>query len=233
MVTVFLVSGHEIEANVDMSIIMICYSYIIPRDYGFAPNPFYGNCTLATCKPRIRNAASIGDWVIGCGSARNNASGFLVFAMRVDLKLHFNDYWISAQYLCKRPIMNGSLKQMYGDNIYHFDQAQNRWIQEDSHHSDEDGRENENNKERDLQSEHVLISSLFWYFGGAPPEIPRSFRQEGADICCTNRGHKIIRDENLIRRFISWLQTEASPGYNTDPLQFTSFKRYRGERHRA
>ena len=30
------------------------YSYIITRDYGFAPNPFGGVCTLATCKPKIR-----------------------------------------------------------------------------------------------------------------------------------------------------------------------------------
>src|SRR5882762_6472831 len=45
------------------------YSYVVARDFGFAPNPFYGFCTLATCKPRIRAHACVGDWVLGTGSA--------------------------------------------------------------------------------------------------------------------------------------------------------------------
>lgn len=28
---------------------MRCFSYIVARDYGFAPNPFHGFCTLANC----------------------------------------------------------------------------------------------------------------------------------------------------------------------------------------
>jgi hypothetical protein len=46
------------------------YVYVVDRDFGFAPNPFYGVLTLATCKPRIRSVASMGDWVIGVGGAR-------------------------------------------------------------------------------------------------------------------------------------------------------------------
>lgn len=45
------------------------YAYSITRDFGFAPNPFHGICTLATCKPRIRKAANIGDWILGIGGA--------------------------------------------------------------------------------------------------------------------------------------------------------------------
>ncbi|WP_171031592.1 hypothetical protein [Eubacterium sp. BSD2780061688b_171218_H5] len=33
---------------------MIVYEYVMKCDTGFAPNPFYGTCTLACCKPRIR-----------------------------------------------------------------------------------------------------------------------------------------------------------------------------------
>ena len=46
---------------------MKIYSYIVKRDYGFAPNPFYGYCTLATCKPVIRKHAEIGDIIVGIG----------------------------------------------------------------------------------------------------------------------------------------------------------------------
>ena len=33
------------------------YSYIVARDFGFAPNPFNGVLTLATCKPIVRKGA--------------------------------------------------------------------------------------------------------------------------------------------------------------------------------
>jgi hypothetical protein len=209
---------------------MKCYSYVVARDYGFAPNPFYGHCTLATCKPRIREAASKGDWVLGCGSAKHKASGFLVYAMQVDEKLHFNDYWKSKKFRGKRPTMNGSLKQMYGDNIYHFDQSKKRWVQVDSHHSNRDGSENEYNKKRDLKSEYVLISSQFWYFGGHPLKLVSRFRNGKSCVCCTGRGYRIIRDEELVSQFISWVGKQAMQGYRADPLHFTSFRRYRGDR---
>ena len=41
------------------------YSYIVARDFGFAPNPFNAVLTLATCKPIVRKGAEVGDFVIG------------------------------------------------------------------------------------------------------------------------------------------------------------------------
>lgn len=32
------------------------FSYVVETDSGFAPNPFFGVCTLARCKPSIRRA---------------------------------------------------------------------------------------------------------------------------------------------------------------------------------
>jgi len=40
------------------------YSYVVRYDSGFAPNPFGGYCTLATCKPEIRKTAQLGDWLV-------------------------------------------------------------------------------------------------------------------------------------------------------------------------
>ena len=68
------------------------HSYVVARDFGFAPNPFFGFCTLATCKPKIRSVAAIGDWVIGTGSRTKQRDGHLVFAMRVSETLSFGDY---------------------------------------------------------------------------------------------------------------------------------------------
>ena len=35
-------------------------AYIVSTDAGLAPNPFWGVCTLAVCKPRIRRFAEVG-----------------------------------------------------------------------------------------------------------------------------------------------------------------------------
>lgn len=34
------------------------YAYVMTYDTGFAPNPFYGVCTLACCKPKIRSSVA-------------------------------------------------------------------------------------------------------------------------------------------------------------------------------
>ena len=69
------------------------FSYVLTRDYGFAPNPFNGICTLATCKPRIRKVAVAGDWIFGTSSVRSGKRPCLVYAMKVSEKITFNQYW--------------------------------------------------------------------------------------------------------------------------------------------
>src|SRR5271166_5243641 len=95
------------------------YIYVVARDFGFAPNPFHGFCTLATCKPAIRSTAQIGDWIIGMGGADLRALGRCIFAMRVTEASSFDQYWPDPACRAKRPVRNGSKKMMVGDNIYH------------------------------------------------------------------------------------------------------------------
>ena len=77
------------------------YSYVVRWDTGFAPNPFHGFCTLALCKPQVRNAAEVGDWIIGTGSKGNKLAGVLVYAMRVTEILTFNEYWHDDRFRSK------------------------------------------------------------------------------------------------------------------------------------
>ena len=165
---------------------MRLFSYIVARDYGFAPNPFYGYCTLATCKPGIRSSADIGDWVIGTGAkTKYGLSGHLMDAMKVEEVLEFDAYWTDPRFRCKRPVLNGSLKQVYGDNIYHRESG--RWVQVDSHHSLDSGRQNQRNIIRDTSANRVLIARKFVYFGSTAPVIAKRFRPykpTDEDICC-------------------------------------------------
>ncbi|HBR1668224.1 TPA: hypothetical protein L9M06_003178 [Klebsiella quasipneumoniae subsp. quasipneumoniae] len=68
------------------------FSYKIVRDFGFAPNPFHDYCTLATCKPKIRNAAQPGDLIFGCGSSHLNLEDKLIYVMLVEEKMLFQEY---------------------------------------------------------------------------------------------------------------------------------------------
>lgn len=199
---------------------MRLFSYVVARDYGFAPNPFYGGCTLATCKPTIRRVASVGDWIVGTGSSLMDRNGFLVYVMRVTETMTFNEYWDDVRFLRKRPNLRGSKKMAFGDNIY-FRNASGRWHQQDSHHSYEDGSANAYNIQRDTKTNRILLSTDFAYWGGSGPEISRQFRNyDGFDICA-KRNHKSRFPEALITEFISWFRDLNAEGFLGVPLDWS------------
>lgn len=200
---------------------MKVYSYVVARDYGFAPNPFYGACTLATCKPNIRKSAQVGDWVVGTGSKRYGLNGKLVYAMKVTEILTYDQYWNDPRFYQKRPNLRGSLKQAYGDNIYHRNPKTGRWVQVDSHHSRAGGSPNQANICRDTKSQNVLVGTEFAYWGGDGPRIPGRFRRGGGlDICCTLQGHKCIFPEEFVKEFITWIQSLGERGFIRRPRMF-------------
>src|SRR3989442_8398649 len=205
---------------------MKLFSYVLARDYGFAPNPFYGWCTLATCKPRIRAGAAVGDWVMGTGAkGRYGLVGHLVFAMRVEKTCDFDAYWNDPRFSVKKPVLNGSLKQVYGDNIYHRERG--RWRQQDSHHSYDRGRPNPHNVARDTSVNRVLLSTRFVYFGSNAPAIPKRFRTytpTGEEICCPGQGHRVL-SSRLAEAFENWLEQRGDWGLQGMPLEFRRHQR--------
>jgi len=181
------------------------YMYVVARDFGFAPNPFHGVCTLATCKPMIRRAAQAGDWVIGMGGAQLKAVGRCIYAMQVTDALTFDAYWDDPEYRCKRPVRNGSRKTIMGDNIYHRPAGATEWVQEDSHHSQIDGRPEPSNIKNDTQTNRVLISRNFYYFGEAAPSIPAAiFAHLGYKNGIGHRKYTLAQAQPLL----DWLDAE-------------------------
>ena len=192
---------------------MRIFSYIVARDYGFAPNPFFGSCTLATCKPVLRGAASAGDWVIGTGSKRQKREGHLVYALLVSETMTFNEYWQSELFQQKKPNLRGSTKQAFGDNIY-FKDSVGQWHQQDSHHSYTDGSPNPHNAKTDTRVDRVLIGTDYMYWGDSGPAISPAFRNyNGADICATGRHHRSIFPQRLVSDFVTWLRSLNADGY--------------------
>ncbi|TAY27683.1 hypothetical protein ELH93_28565 (plasmid) [Rhizobium leguminosarum] len=198
---------------------MAVYMYVVARDFGFAPNPFHGYCTLATCKPRTRSVAQVGDWIIGMGGGQLGAVGRCIFAMQVSQVMSFNEYWDSPNFLSKRPVRNGSRCMMLGDNIYNRD-SDGAWHQMDSHHSQPDGSPDPDNIRNDTQTNRVLISDRFFYFGKEAPEVP-------ADIL-TKMGYRNLRNHRVFKDdectvLLNWLLNGYSQHTNEimgDPFQF-------------
>lgn len=196
------------------------YSYVVARDYGFAPNPFYGVCTLATCKPRIRSVASVGDWVLGTGSAARKRSGHVVYAMRVTEAMSFDAYFTDARFAQKKPCLFGSRKQAFGDNIYHKGHSRT-WRQLNSHHSHADGRPNIANVDNDTQTDRVLISADFIYWGGEGPKIPAKFRRYGGIDICALRNHKSEFPAHMVVDFVNWIRSLGVRGFVGKPLDWS------------
>jgi hypothetical protein len=202
---------------------MTLFSYVVARDYGFAPNPFNNICSLATCKSDIRYQAQVGDWIVGTGAKKKfNLLGHLIYAMKVSEKLDFDAYWNDPKFRVKKPHMNGSRKNAFGDNIYH--RENNAWQQANSHHSNYDGTINDHNLKRDTKHPQVLISDHFYYLGQKHEKLP----DELLVICKKGQGYKRTHEACVVQSFINWVEESFSPGLIGLPLQFEKFERYDG-----
>jgi hypothetical protein len=205
------------------------YSYLVEHDFGLAPNPFGGFCTLTVCKPQIRKSRNlqIGDWIIGtCSKAlevsfRRRLRHHLIYAMQVSEIMLMEDYWNDIRFKCKKPILNGSLTLMYGDNFYHKDNHGN-WIQEDSAHSNTDGTPNIKHLKIDTGGKNVLVSEHYFYFGQNAPALPANLKT----VCHTAIGQKklTIAEGN---EFIIWLTSKYQPGIYGKPINWLIYNQQR------
>lgn len=198
------------------------FSYIVKRDFGFAPNPFYGVLTLATCKPLIRKYADVGDYVIGNAPIAHEHK--LIFMAKVGEISTFDFYWEDIRFQCKKPKMNGSRKKLYGDNIYHRDELGN-WIQSNSHHSLKDGSVNLHNLHKDTGTTvKVLICNQFFYFGKSMFNLPQEY------CTCIHRGRGHHRPENNVAELLwRYLGNNYPMGMINIPNQFNNFDWYDGK----
>ena len=192
------------------------FSYVVLRDYGFAPNPFYGVCTLATCKPKIRGVATVGDWIVGLSSVARRRPRRLVYVMQVAEAIAFDDYWMDPRFQSKRPNLRGSLKQAFGDNIYSRT-PDGDWRQEDSHHSHADGRENKANTRLDTSADRVLVGEEFAYWGGAGPLRPERIDGYDGRILDVGYGHRSRFPPGLVEAFVQWFRNLRATGYIGEP----------------
>ena len=203
---------------------MKCYSYKMDHDFGFAPNPFWGVMTLATCKGSIRSSSNleIGDLVIATGGrVLNKYIGHLIFAMKVEKIITFDEYWNNPDFQCKKPVFNGSVMQMYGDNVYHTNPQTKEVIQERCAHTVEGKNPKDTGQyRRDIRGKNVLISRNFYYFGANAPELPDEFKHMASTVRNMECNHV---DEETVKKFADWLQSNYKVGIHGDPINWKEF----------
>ena len=209
---------------------MHCFRYRMDHDYGFAPNPFWGSLTLACCKAQIRNsrALAVGDWIVGLGSVAMGNEGSVIYAAQIDKVITFDEYWNSPDFQVKKANVNGTLVQMYGDNVYHT--VNGEVVQEPCAHSkDPNGRQ----KKSDVSGKNVLVCERFYYFGDQAPTLPKELAYIG-DTGNPRAIRYTDMDDFKIQPFIEWLANNYETGIHGDPCNWKEFNRdkyevYEGE----
>jgi Nucleotide modification associated domain 2 len=180
--------------------------YKMTHDNGFAPNPFHGYLSLATCKPSIRRTRVKGDWVAGFASKalvqHARARGVqlpymgLVYLMQVtEDPLPLAAYFDDPRFAKKKPNLNARTQKLRcGDNIYSSNGRDTyRWWPNDYHP--------EGSLLHDTGGRNALISSKFWYFGRNAlvpqegwPMFLREKLSEGRTFYCPNSFLRRIQD---------------------------------------
>ena len=183
-------------------------TYVVTHDTGFAPNPFWGYCTLAACTPnhmgiRLRKW----DWIVGTEPAARGSR--LVYAMRVSEILPFEAYYSDPRFGKKKPVRTGTWKQRCGDNIYHKD-ADAKWQQHSSLFHN-----NRQYRKQDLKHPYVFIAEHFYYFGKQAQEL----RPQYHSLTLKRQGVKCNHKPEVVNGFLEWLQTNFEPGVHGQPRE--------------
>lgn len=196
------------------------YRYVVRYDAGTAPNPFNGWCTLAICKPRIRKAARVGDWVIGfralnLGNVRTDY-GHVLYAMQVAESLTFAEYWNDRRFVSRRP----SRENLQPDNFYRpmispIGEPTLAWVPNRVHESDASAR--------DLSGKCVLVATKFWYFGDRSADENMRLPLDLLHLAARTQGHVVRKNRKSddVGMLTAWLEQfpQGISGKPTTPLQ--------------
>ncbi len=176
----------------------LLYSYCIPVDDGAAPNPYWGICTLAICKPVIRRNAQVGDWVVGTGSTGKGLANKVVYAMEVTSVKTLAEYnsYCERKTPNKIPdLLSDDITKRAGDCIY---------FQRGGGLKQRRGVHNARNYKTDVKGENVLLSEHFYYFGKDAVELPEDLRS----IVKQGQGHRSHSNDYWAKDFITWVTSD-------------------------
>lgn len=198
---------------------MKLYTYRLDHDLGFAPNPFYGFCTLACCKTVTRRVASTGDFIAGMAGKIGLHSHYkrLIFWMQVSQDMSFTEYWNDPHFVSKRPVVGAYKQKAVGDNTYRKDNG--NWKYETSMHYIPSRPLTHGNVHTDTKTDRVLIGKNFTYWGNKAPLLSDEHFQ-----MFPVRNHKWEHSDKEKQSFFDQYINIGAQGFIGDPIDWKNPK---------
>ena len=204
-------------------------SYRLTYDTGFAPNPFHGVLTLATCTPNHKRAnLQKGDYIVGFESnslrdERQKAGlcpqkdNLLIYVAEVSETLGLNEYFNDPRFNKKKYKKSKCWKLRRGDNVYYKTDNTWKWLRGHTHDDKSIDFFNKSDltklKEstgnviyQDIYGNKVFVCKNFTYFGDKCQEFDKRFldcivKKQGMKYCYeTDAGFKDFK--NYLDRLI-------------------------------
>lgn len=147
----------------------------------------------------IRKHADLNDVIIGiAGSGKRGLGRYhpqLIYWMRVDEILTFDEYWNDPRFKRKRPQIPGPKMNMVGDRTYRHERGAPDWSFDTSMHfiasaPQIDGGHVVN----DTKVDRVLLTKYYTYWGRLGPKVPNHL----LPLFPVRRGQKCTRDGELL-----------------------------------
>jgi hypothetical protein len=130
------------------------FIYKVRTDNGGAPAVFRGRLSLAICKPRIRAAAEVGDWIVGIAGKSLHPDSGLLYIAQVDEVLENGEYYRDGRF-ARRP-----------DAVYEWKGGRLNLRADPRFHGPENAGSDIGGAP-DYAQARVLLSSRFRYYGRA------------------------------------------------------------------
>ncbi|WP_307686896.1 Nmad2 family putative nucleotide modification protein [Variovorax boronicumulans] len=205
---------------------MAIRGYKLTHDSGFAPNPFHGVLTLATCMVKIRSTRQPGDWVAGFASANlvglARANGVeipymgLIYLARVSEVMALRSYFDDPRFALKKNKIDSPHEiERAGDNIYHHDAAGAYAQVRNLHHKSGD-------LAHDVSGINALICADFWYLG-RKCFVPESGWGSVLGDQRIDKARLSALPEDFVQSILLLFRARGiKPGINADPCLWTT-----------
>jgi len=209
---------------------LVTRTYRLDHDLGFAPNPFFGWCSLACCMPQIRRHAKVEDVIIGM--AGFSASGLkrihpqVIYWMRVQEAMSFDEYWTDPRFVAKLPDMNGPKIRKVGDRTYRRDPASGNWLFEHSMHFLPVAKQKDGGHVlRDTKVDRLLLANEFTYWGDRGPKVPTHL----LGLFPNPRGQKCPKESPLLDQLHDLIEVTKPRGVVGDPADWNNARYFPSE----
>jgi hypothetical protein len=135
----------------------VLWRYVIKHDTGLAPHIANGMCSLTVCKPKIRQYAKPGEWIMAFAPrAESKGNPLVKYLLKVGSNPPFETY--CRDHFGKRR-----------DALYRYDAGWNgQWF--DNGHGDHPPSEI-GQAEKDKRGLHALVGTEYFHFGSRPRNL--------------------------------------------------------------